>query len=57
MPTVLDAMPNGINGKLCLTKMKKLIKRGLIKGCHCGCRGDFEITQKGIEYLNNIEGE
>jgi hypothetical protein len=38
--------------KLILAKMSQLIKKGLINGCPCGCRGDFEITPKGEEYLS-----
>ncbi|MFH2045132.1 MAG: hypothetical protein ABIK92_08285 [Pseudomonadota bacterium] len=53
MPTVQDVMPNGIHGKLQVAKMKSLIRRGLVDGCDCGCRGDFEITRKGVEYLAN----
>lgn len=37
--------------KLVLAKMGKLIQRGLVDGCACGCRGDFTITPKGLEYL------
>lgn len=29
--------------KVLLAKLKRLIKRGLITGCACGCRGDFEL--------------
>ena len=32
--------------------MKQLIKRELVDGCDCGCRGDFEITAKGEEWLS-----
>ena len=32
-------------------KMGKLIARGLITGCACKCRGDWELTDKGREYL------
>jgi len=50
--TVADAMPKGvISKKLILSKMRNLIKRGLVSGCACGCRGDFEITQKGILFV------
>lgn len=51
MPTVQDVMPTDTPTKLQLSKMKQLIKRGLVDGCTCGCRGDFEITSKGLEYL------
>jgi len=52
MPTVQDVMPKGVTVKLQIAKMKQLIKKGLADGCTCGCRGDFEITDKGIQYLN-----
>jgi len=29
--------------KVVLAKAKRLIRRGLIDGCGCGCRGDFQI--------------
>jgi len=47
MPTVVSAFPAGLPDKLVLAKMNSLIRRGLIEGCACGCRGDFEITEKG----------
>lgn len=31
--------------KVVLAKLRKLIKRGLITGCTCGCRGDFELSR------------
>ena len=44
---VRQAMPKNIpHEKLILSKMRRLIKRGLVVGCNCGCRGDFEITEK-----------
>lgn len=49
MPTVQDAMPPGTPKKLQLAKMRSLHKRGLVGGCTCGCRGDWEITNKGLE--------
>ncbi len=48
MPTVSDAMPDNTPDKLKLSKMRSLHKRGLVGGCDCGCRGDFEITDKGL---------
>lgn len=30
--------------KLIIAKARKLIRRGLLTGCYCGCRGDFELT-------------
>lgn len=51
---VRHAMPNGFNidEKLVLAKMRVLIKKGLVDGCPCGCRGDFTITQKGLNKIN-----
>lgn len=49
--TVRDAMPPLPSDKLALAKMKQLLKRGLVDGCGCGCRGDFEITDKGLAFL------
>lgn len=43
MPTVRDAMPAGTPEKLQLAKMRSLIKRHLVHGCGCGCRGDFHL--------------
>jgi len=37
--------------KLFRAKMDTLIRRGLLDGCACGCRGDYEMTDKGIECL------
>lgn len=52
--SVWQAIPKDVPYKLALSKMRSLIKRGLIEGCGCGCRGDFEITEKGEVYLANI---
>ena len=45
---VRQAMPKGIPDKLVLAKMRMMIRRGVVDGCDCGCRGDFEITDKGL---------
>ena len=37
--------------ELVLAKAEKLIDRKLMTGCPCGCRGDFEMTGKGDDYL------
>lgn len=37
--------------RMIMAKMKQLIRKGLLTGCTCGCRGDFQITNKGEEYL------
>ena len=44
-------MPPKTPEKLVRAKMGGLIRRGLVGGCDCGCRGDFFITQKGLELL------
>lgn len=54
--SVRAAMPDRVPEKLALAKMSSLIRRGLVTGCDCGCRGDFEITQKGAEYLAKMKG-
>ena len=46
-----EAMPPGTPAKLVLAKMGSLIKRQLVSGCACGCRGDFRISPKGIATL------
>lgn len=28
--------------KVVQAKLRSLVKRGLLKGCACGCRGDFQ---------------
>ena len=37
------------------TEMQHLIDVGLVYGCTCGCRGDFDITDKGLEYLKEMD--
>jgi hypothetical protein len=52
--SVFWAMPEGTPWKLGHAKMKKLVKKGFVDGCTCGCRGDYEITKKGLDYINSI---
>lgn len=47
-----QAMPKDTPEKIRIAKMAKLIGRGLVSGCPCGCRGDYEITPKGTEWLS-----
>lgn len=49
--SVTHAMPSDTPPKLVLAKMRQLMKRKLVDGCGCGCRGDFKITELGIEFL------
>ncbi len=37
--------------KLFLAKMRGLIGKGLLDGCGCGCRGDFEMTSAGWRFI------
>lgn len=47
--------PEEANWKLRLAKLKGLVKRGLVDGCTCGCRGDWYITAEGREYLEHYK--
>lgn len=49
--SVTNAMPADIPWRLVHAKMRRLIHRGLVNGCSCGCRGDFELTDAGREWL------
>ena len=40
--------------KVILAKARKLIRRGLITGCICGCRGYFELTLEGRALLPGV---
>jgi hypothetical protein len=50
---VTEAMPPGIPPKLALAKMRRMIRRGVVGGCPCGCRGDFVITEKGLAEISS----
>lgn len=49
--------PEGVPPKVAHAKMKNLVRRGLVDGCLCGCRGDFQITAKGRGYLRDVEDQ
>lgn len=38
-------------GRLMEAKCEALIRRGLLDGCTCGCRGDYELTTAGTGFL------
>jgi hypothetical protein len=40
-----------------LAKARALIRRGLLTGCDCGCRGDFELTREGAQLVLDATGE
>ncbi|MFC8182421.1 hypothetical protein ACFULT_26415 [Rhodococcus sp. NPDC057297] len=48
--TVVGDVP-GVPSKVVLAKARRLIRRGLLDGCECGCRGDFLVTARGVELL------
>lgn len=45
--SVTHAMPPGTPPKQALAKMASMIRRGLVEGCTCGCRGDFRLAERG----------
>ena len=49
--SVTRAMPVDTPPKLALAKMRMLMRRGLVHGCPCGCRGDFVLTEKGAAVI------
>jgi hypothetical protein len=55
--SVTRAMPAETPPKVVLGKMRMLMRRGLVEGCGCGCRGDFELTDKGRAALHTNTGE
>lgn len=52
--TVWNLLPQYAN-KVVNAKLRQLKKRGMVDGCPCGCRGDWTLTQKGIDYVRNGE--
>jgi hypothetical protein len=54
--SVRHAMPDNIPDKLVHAKMNKLIAKELISGCNCGCRGDYELTEKGKQLIHENNG-
>lgn len=56
---VPHAMPLGADTpiKLVRAKMGSMIRRGLVNGCACGCRGDFELTDKGALHLASVAAQ
>lgn len=52
--SVMQAMPLGTPEKVAIAKMSRLIERGLVDGCGCGCRGDYELTPKGKAMLAEV---
>lgn len=40
---VEELLPD-VPAKVLLAKARSLIRRGLMTGCYCGCRGDWEVV-------------
>jgi hypothetical protein len=55
MPTVQDAMPAGTPVDVQHAKMCTLATRGLVTGCTCGCRGDWELVQAGRDIVEPFD--
>lgn len=55
--SVAPLFPPETPDKLIRAKMAGLIRRGLIDGCPCGCRGDYELTDKGRAFLASSSHE
>lgn len=53
--SVYKVLPADTPERLVLAKMRNMIDRGVINGCTCGCRGDFEITAKGKDLLTKLQ--
>lgn len=49
MPTVQDAVPAGTPPETQLAWMRQLLADGWVQGCGCGCRGDWEATNRGLQ--------
>jgi hypothetical protein len=41
----------GFPPKVVRAKAAQLIKRDMLTGCTCGCRGDFELAPRGLDHL------
>lgn len=47
MPSITEnAIPPNTPEKVILAKLRAMIKKGVIQGCACGCRGDFRIERE-----------
>jgi hypothetical protein len=59
MPSVQQVLPVGTKEEVQLRYMQMLQRKGLVGGCDCGCRGDYEPTEEGLKFLENecVNGE
>jgi hypothetical protein len=44
--SVASVFPPETPEKVILAKMRSMIKRGLVDGCPCGCRGNFMLAKR-----------
>jgi hypothetical protein len=42
----LEATTGPIPERLFLAKMRRMVAKGLVGGCDCGCRGDYHLTEE-----------
>lgn len=52
--SVLQWMPEGTSERRARAVMKILDKQGYVTGCHCGCRGDYQLTESGEKTVDII---
>lgn len=47
---------NGVEApeKVLRAKLAKLVKRGILDGCTCGCRGDFWVKDTAVLPLDTV---
>ena len=55
MPAIQDAFPPACPRSLMRAKMAALIKKGLVGGCTCGCRGDFHLLSAGWSLVSSLD--
>lgn len=48
--TLLPTIPDYLIDK----KLSNMLRKGLLEGCDCGCRGDYQLTEKGLERLREL---
>lgn len=41
----------GFPERVVLARLRAFLRRGLVTGCDCSCRGDFRLTEAGREAL------
>lgn len=51
MAWLVDEKFPDMPAKVVQAKLSKLMGRGLLDGCDCGCRGDFHLTREGAAVI------